>query len=418
MQTQEILNEIKTNNNFKTLLNTTVIVSSLGYFVDIYDLILFSIVRIPSLTELGIKGDALINTGLFLLNMQMGGMLLGGIIWGIWGDKKGRLSVLFGSITLYSIANFANAFVTTTEMYALLRFLAGVGLAGELGAAVTLISETLSKELRGYGTTIVASVGVTGAVGAFIVGDLFSWQTAFIVGGILGFLLLILRIRMFESGMYKKIEKENISRGNFLKLFTSKERFFRYINCIAIGLPIWFVVGILITLSPEFGKILNVQGSVNAGKAVMFTYIGLIGGDFASGSLSQLLKSRKKIVAFFLVLTALFISVYLFSYELTTAFFYILCLLLGFSIGYWAVFVTIASEQFGTNLRSTVTTTVPNFIRGSVVPITMLFELFRETAGMIYSALAVGFICIIIAFISLYKLKESYGKDLNYVEQI
>jgi MFS family permease len=418
LQTQEILNEIKTNNNFKTLLNTTVIVSSLGYFVDIYDLILFSIVRIPSLTELGIKGDALINTGLFLLNMQMGGMLLGGIIWGIWGDKKGRLSVLFGSITLYSIANFANAFVTTTEMYALLRFLAGVGLAGELGAAVTLISETLSKELRGYGTTIVASVGVTGAVGAFIVGDLFSWQTAFIVGGILGFLLLILRIRMFESGMYKKIEKENISRGNFLKLFTSKERFFRYINCIAIGLPIWFVVGILITLSPEFGKILNVQGSVNAGKAVMFTYIGLIGGDFASGSLSQLLKSRKKIVAFFLVLTALFISVYLFSYELTTAFFYILCLLLGFSIGYWAVFVTIASEQFGTNLRSTVTTTVPNFIRGSVVPITMLFELFRETAGMIYSALAVGFICIIIAFISLYKLKESYGKDLNYVEQI
>jgi len=367
---------------------------------------------------LGVKGDALINTGLFLLNMQMAGMLLGGIIWGIWGDKKGRLSVLFGSITLYSISNFANAFVASTDVYALLRFLAGIGLAGELGAAVTLISETMPKELRGYGTTIVASVGVTGAVAAFIVGDLFSWQTAYIVGGILGFLLLILRIRMFESGMYKKIEKENISKGNFLKLFTSKDRFLRYINCIAIGLPIWFVVGVLITLSPEFGKILNVQGNIIAGKSVMFTYIGLIGGDLASGLLSQLLKSRKKIVMVFIVLTALFIAAYLFSNKVSTAYFYILCLLLGFSIGYWAVFVTIASEQFGTNLRSTVTTTVPNFIRGSVVPITVLFELLRGPLGMIYSAFTIGFICIIIALISLNKLKESYGKDLNYIEQI
>lgn len=399
-------------------MNTTVIVSALGYFVDIYDLILFSIVRIPSLTDIGITGTDLINKGLFLLNMQMSGMLIGGIIWGIWGDKKGRLSVLFGSITLYSAANFANAFVTTTELYAVLRFLAGIGLAGELGAAVTLISETMPKELRGYGTTIVASVGVTGAVGAFIVGDLFSWKTAYIVGGILGLLLLVLRIKMFESGMYREIEKENISKGNFLKLFTSKERFFRYINCIAIGLPIWFVVGILITLSPEFGKILNVQGEISAGKAVMFTYIGLIAGDMTSGILSQLFKSRKKIVMIFITLTAFFITVYLFSNNLSITNFYILCSLLGFSIGYWAVFVTIASEQFGTNIRSTVTTTVPNFIRGSVVPITILFELFRESLGMIYSASAVGLVCTIIAFISLNKLKESYGKDLNFIEQI
>ncbi|HVO72630.1 MAG TPA: MFS transporter [Ignavibacteriaceae bacterium] len=350
--------------------------------------------------------------------MQMAGMLIGGIIWGIWGDKKGRLSVLFGSITLYSISNFANAFVTSTELYALLRFLAGIGLAGELGAAVTLISETMPKESRGFGTTIVASVGVTGAVGAFIVGDLFSWHTAYIVGGILGFLLLILRIRMFESGMYKEIEKTNISKGNFLKLFTSKERFFRYINCIATGLPIWFVVGILITFSPEFGKILNVRGNINAGRAVMFTYIGLIAGDLGSGLLSQMFKSRKKIVMVFIVLTFIFILIYLFSNGLSSSNFYILCLALGVSIGYWAVFVTIASEQFGTNLRSTVTTTVPNFIRGSVIPITYLFEFLRGSLGMIYSALIVGLICTAAAYISINKLKESYGNDLNYIEQV
>jgi MFS family permease len=368
--------------------------------------------------ELGVKGEDLINKGVFLLNMQMAGMLIGGIIWGIWGDKKGRLSVLFGSITLYSISNLANAFVTSTEVYALLRFLAGIGLAGELGAAVTLISETMPKELRGFGTTIVASVGVSGAVGAFIVGDIFSWHTAYIVGGILGFLLLILRIRMFESGMYKEIEKADISKGNFLKLFTSKDRFFKYINCISIGLPIWFVVGVLITFSPEFGKILNVQGNINAGRSVMFTYIGLIAGDLGSGLLSQMFKSRKKIVMVFIALTMIFILVYLFSNDLSTTSFYLLCGLLGISIGYWAVFVTIASEQFGTNLRSTVTTTVPNFIRGSVIPITYLFEFLRGSLGMVYSALIVGLVCVITAFISLYKLKESFGNDLNYIEQI
>ena len=384
----------------KKIFSTSVLVSALGYFVDIYDLILFGIVRISSLTELGFRGEQLIKNGVFLLNMQMAGMLIGGIIWGIYGDKKGRLSVLFGSIFLYSIANILNAFVTSVEAYASLRFIAGIGLAGELGAAVTLISEILPKELRGYGTAIVAGIGVSGAVAAAIVADLFKWQTAFIIGGILGLILLVMRIKMFESGMYKSIKESNISKGNFIKLFTSKERFFRYLNCILIGLPIWFVVGVLITFSPEFGKVLGANGTISAGRSIMFTYIGLIFGDIASGFLSQIIKSRKKVIMLFLILTFLFIMVFIFSSDFSLTFFYSLCVALGFAIGYWAVFVTIASEQFGTNIRSTVTTTVPNFIRGSVVPITIAFELLRGPLGMIYSALVVGVISVGIAFIA------------------
>lgn len=408
----------KSKNLYKSIFNITVLVSALGYFVDIYDLILFGIVRIPSLTYLGLRGNQLIDSGVFLLNMQMGGMLIGGLIFGILGDKKGRLSVLFGSIFLYSLANFLNAFVSSVEMYAFLRFIAGVGLAGELGAAITLVSETMTKETRGYGTAIVATIGVSGAILAAIVGEEFSWQTAYIIGGILGIILLILRISVFESGMYKSIAKTDVAKGKFLKLFTSKDRFFRYLNCILIGLPIWFVVGILVTFSPEFAKTLGVKGEIVAGKSIMYTYTGLIFGDFISGFLSQILKSRKKVVSIFILLTAIFVMVYLFSQGFTTFQFYALCVILGISIGYWAVFITTAAEQFGTNLRSTVATTVPNFIRGSVIPITLSFELLRQSLGLIYAALIVGIIAIIIALISLYNLKDTYGVELDYVENI
>jgi MFS family permease len=402
----------------KSLLNTTVLVSSLGYFVDIYDLILFGIVRIPSLTELGVRGDELIKVGVFILNMQMAGMLVGGIIFGIWGDKRGRLSVLFGSIFLYSIANLLNAFVTDINLYAVLRFVAGIGLAGELGAAVTLVSEVMTKETRGYGTAIVATIGVSGAIFAAIIGEKFNWHIAYIIGGVLGLILLLLRIRMFESGMYKSLISSSVSRGNFLKLFTSKDRFLRYAYCILIGLPIWYVIGILITFSPEFGKVLGVNEPINAGNSILFTYTGLIFGDFASGFLSQFIKSRKKVVMIFIALTTLFIFVYLFSSGLSKDMFYGLCILLGISIGYWAVFVTTASEQFGTNLRSTVTTTVPNFIRGSVVPITIAFSLLRPAFGMIHSALIVGIISVLVAVFAAYKLEETYGKDLNFLENV
>ena len=398
-------------------LNIIVIVAALGYFVDIYDLILFSIVRVPSLLALGITQDNLLNEGAKLINRQMLGMLTGGLLWGIMGDKKGRVSVLFGSILLYSIANIFNAYVTTITQYQWLRFIAGVGLAGELGAGITLVNETMTKEQRGYGTMIVVSFGVLGAVLANIIAK-FGWQNAYITGGIMGLVLLLMRIGVYESGMYHHVKKSNVSRGDFFMLFKNAKRFVRYLSCITIGIPIWYMIGILVTFSPEFAKELNIKG-VQAGTAVMYFYLGTSFGDFMSGYLSQIFKTRKKILLLYLIITVITVPVYLFTSNISSGIFYFICSILGVAAGYWAVFVTIASEQFGTNLRSTVTTTVPNFVRGSLVLLTILLDLFRKTfsISLVNSALFVGIIAIGIAFISLMGMHETFGKDLDYVEE-
>jgi MFS transporter, putative metabolite:H+ symporter len=394
-----------------------VVVAALGYFVDIYDLILFSIVRVSSLKSLGIEGDALLTDGVLLLNMQMAGMLIGGVIWGVLGDKRGRISVLFGSIIMYSVANILNGFVMDVPQYAVLRVIAGIGLAGELGAGITLVSEVMSKESRGYGTTIVASVGIMGAVVAALVADLFDWRTAYFVGGGMGLLLLILRIGVYESGMFKNVQKEKIGRGQFQHLFTDWKRFKKYVKCILIGAPLWFVVGILITFSDAFARALGVEG-VAASRSVMFCYIGLAVGDLLSGFMSQLLKTRKKIIISFIIATNVLIVMYLFFNSYGAIYFYALCLSLGITCGYWAVFVTNASEQFGTNLRATVTTSVPNFVRGSVVPLTLLFQFLIGYVGIIYSAAIVAGLSLVLAYISAARLEETYGKDLDYVEMI
>jgi putative MFS transporter len=397
-------------------LRFTVLVCALGYFVDIYDLLLFGIVRVPSLRDLAVPPEALLGAGLHLLNMQMIGMLLGGIIWGILGDKRGRKSVLFGSILLYSLANIANAFVTDVDVYGWLRFIAGVGLAGELGAAVTLVSEIMSKESRGYGTAIVASVGILGAVVASLVGDFFSWKVAYIVGGVMGLALLALRASLMESGLFEKVRNLEIKKGEFLHLFTSKKRFKKYIACILIGVPIWFVIGILVTFSPELAKALGIETPISASKSIMWSYLGLSIGDLAAGFLSQYLKSRRKVVLIFATLTTASILGYVFGIAQTEASFYTLCGVLGFSAGYWAIFVTVAAEQFGTNLRATVATTVPNFVRGSVVLITLSFSFFKERYGILNGALTVGLISVALAFFALWMLEETFGKDLAYEE--
>jgi len=394
-----------------------VVVAALGYFVDIYDLILFSIVRVSSLKSLGIEGDALLSDGVLLLNMQMAGMLIGGIIWGILGDKRGRISVLFGSIIMYSVANILNGFVMDVPQYAVLRVIAGIGLAGELGAGITLVSEVMSKESRGYGTTIVASVGIMGAVVAALVADMFEWRTAYFVGGGLGLLLLVLRIGVYESGMFKNIQAGKVGRGQFQHLFTDRQRFKKYVKCILIGAPLWFVVGVLITFSDAFAKALGVEG-IAASRSVMFCYIGLAIGDLLSGFLSQFLKTRKKIIISFIFATNILIIMYLFFNSYGAFYFYALCLSLGISCGYWAVFVTNASEQFGTNLRATVTTSVPNFVRGSVVPLTLLFQFLIGYVGIIYSAAIVAGLSLVLAYLSAARLEETYGKDLDYVEMI
>jgi MFS transporter, putative metabolite:H+ symporter len=402
--------------DLKKLFSIPVIIAALGYFVDIYDLLLFSIVRIPSLKGLGVPVEELFDKGEFLLRVQMGGLLVGGIIWGIMGDKRGRLSVLFGSILLYSLANLANGFVTTVDQYAWLRFIAGIGLAGELGAGITLVAEVLPTRLRGYGTTLVATVGLLGAVLANVVAKNFDWQIAYFIGGGLGLLLLIARISVFESGMFLSLKQQPIERGNFLSLFTRSDRFKKFMNCILIGLPIWFTIGILITFSPEFASEIGLPLPIVAGDAVMFSYLGLAAGDLSSGVLSQWFRSRRKIVFVFVLITLGFIIMYLYPPIISQPFFYFSCFCLGFGIGYWALFVTIAAEQFGTNLRSTVATTVPNFIRGTVVPLTFAFKFLREEIGVINGALIVGIGTVIIALVALHSLSETFGKDLDYVE--
>lgn len=396
----------------------TILVASLGYFVDIYDLILFSIVRIKSLKDIGVTDAHLLETqGQFVLNMQMIGMLIGGILWGILGDKKGRLSVLFGSIIMYSLANIANGFVQTVDQYAILRFIAGIGLAGELGAGITLVTEIMPKETRGYGTMIVATIGLLGAIAAGFIAEIFDWRTTYFIGGGMGLALLVLRMGVAESGMYNSIKTENINKGNFFLLFRDKATVLKYLKCIFIALPTWYVIGILITLSPEFCREKEFTEVIKVSKAVMFTYAGIAVGDLLCGLLSQWMKSRKKILLYYLFFAVICIIAYLFNPSVSLNVFYCICFFLGMGVGYWAVFVTIAAEQFGTNIRATVTTTAPNFVRGSLVPLSMLFTLLRSYSfSFVNSALLVGIIVFSIAFVSWYFLDETFGKDLNYTE--
>jgi putative MFS transporter len=413
-----LFDQMQTNKVSSAALTAAILVASLGYFVDIYDLLLFSIVRVPSLKSLGLSGTELTDTGIMLLNVQMIGMLIGGVLWGMLGDKKGRLSVLFGSIFLYSMANIANGFVHSVNEYAVWRFIAGLGLAGELGAGITLVAELMPKEKRGYATTVVASVGVSGAVVAYFIAQQFEWRTSFFIGGGLGLLLLLLRVGVAESGMFNQ-SKDAGNRGDFFALFKNKKQFGKYIRCILIGVPLWFVVGVPITFSPEFGKVLGVQGEVNAGAAVAWCYGGIVIGDIIGGLLSQRLQSRLKVVYIYLTLAALGVGFYFMQSGLTLQQFYWLCFAIGLTVGYWVIFMTIATEQFGTNIRATVTTTVPNFVRGAVVPLTLLFKGLRPllNGSMVYSGIIVAVISFTFAFLALSRMKETFSKDLDYLEE-
>lgn len=393
-----------------------VLLAALGYFVDIYDLILFSIVRVPSLKGIGVADADLLSTGVTLLNCQMGGMLVGGLLWGVLGDKKGRLSVLFGSIAMYSAANIANGFVHTIPAYEVLRFVAGLGLAGELGAGITLVCELMPTGTRGYGTMVVAGVGIVGGVVAGLVGDFFDWRTAYFVGGGMGLALLFLRLGVYESGLFDKVARSGVKRGDFFMLFSSGERLWKYLCCILLGVPVWFVIGILATFAPEFGKALGMPVLPTGGHAVMWLYAGCALGDFASGGLSQWLKSRRKAAFVFVAVTALMSVTYLNLFGAALAPFYGVCFGLGFFAGYWAVFVTIASEQFGTNIRATVTTTVPNFVRGSLVAVSWAFTALKPGRGILGAAGIVGTVCFGLAFLALSGLRETFGKDLDYLE--
>ena len=400
----------------RALLNPAVLVSALGYFVDIYDLVLFSIVRVASLKDLGVPENQLLDVGVRLLNMQMLGMLVGGLAWGIMGDRKGRISVLFGSILMYSLANIANAYVADTGWYAFLRFVAGFGLAGELGAAITLVSETLAKETRGYGTSFVAAVGVSGAMLAAMMAELATWKVAYLVGGGMGLALLVLRMSLFESTMFSAARNQEAPRGQFFMLLKDRKRLNLYVRCILIGMPTWYCIGILVTFSPEICRELGASGPVSAGSGILFAYGGMVLGDIASGLLSQWLRSRKIVVFLFVTAAMLVCGAYLSLRGQSPSTYYALFAVLGCFAGYWALFVTIAAEQFGTNLRATVATTVPNFIRGSVILLTFLLQSLKGTFGLTNSALIVGVMCFAVTFFAWWRLPETFGRDLDFLE--
>lgn len=430
------MNNQSNNNSKKVALLITV--AALGYFVDIYDLVLFGVVKAESLSVImsGQSIELQASTGKFLFNMQMFGMLIGGILWGILGDKKGRIKVLFGSILLYSIANLINAFVTDVTTYAIVRVIAGIGLAGELGAGITLVSETMSKEKRGYGTMIIVTFGALGAVVASLVGSegaiigefiynltgasLDNWQVTYIVGGCLGLFLLLLRVGTIESSYFQNMKQDHkIQKGNLKILFNNKKNFVKYLHCIVIGIPIWYVVGLLVMNSKDnFAPLMGIQDIEN-GKAVMYTYIGLSVGDLISGMLSQWLKSRKKVVGLYLIFTLVLVTSFLFFMDgASKDLYYTMCFLLGTATGYWALFVSIAAEQFGTNIRSTTANTIPNFVRGSVNLIMLGFGLLTAlNIGDAVSAYIVGLTFICLALYSLSQLQETFGKDLDYFEE-
>jgi len=400
-----------------SVFSLAVVVAALGYFVDIYDLLLFSIIRVGSLTDLGLNKDQIASDGLFIINIQMAGLLIGGILWGVLGDKKGRLKVLYASIVLYSLGNIANGFVQTVNQYAAVRFITGIGLAGELGAGITLVSELLPKEKRGLGTSLVAGIGLTGAVVAFFIKETFHWRTCYFIGGGLGFLLLMLRVGVLESGMFQNIQHSNVKKGNFFMLINNGKRLRKYLCCILIGLPTWYVIGILVSFSKEFGEKMGVEGKVDPGKAIMFAYAAISMGDIAVGLLSQWLKSRKKALFIFYGLTAIGIVWFFNLSGHSVNSLYAACALLGFGTGFWAIFVTMAAEQFGTNIRATAATTVPNMVRGALILISILFTTLQKPVGYVQSGLITGVVVMVIGIVAALLSEETFHKDLNYVEQ-
>jgi len=400
-----------------SLLSIPVVVAALGYFVDIYDLLLFSIVRIKSLKSLGLSDEMISDQGMDIIGHQMFGLLIGGIIWGVMGDKKGRLSVLFGSILLYSLANIANGFVQTAEQYSLCRFIAGIGLAGELGAGITLVSELIPKEKRGVATSLVAGIGLTGAVAAYFIAQVFDWRVCYFIGGGLGLSLLFLRVSVFESGMFKHIRHANIAKGNFLMFFTDWKRFRKYFLSILIGLPTWYAIGILVSFSREFAQKMGIEGEVDPGKAIMFAYVAISIGDVVIGLVSQKLRSRKKALYIFYAITTLAIILYFMQEGGTANGMYAVCALLGFGTGFWAIFVTMAAEHFGTNLRATAATTVPNMVRGSLPLIALLYRSLATVQGELAAAATTGGIVMIITLLAAHFTEETFGKDLDFLEQ-
>lgn len=406
--------------NYRSVFTRAVWVAALGYLVDLYDLVLFGIVRVPSLKALGVPEQQLLETGALLLNLQMAGMLVGGFAWGVLADRKGRMKALYGSILLYSVANLLNAFVTNIPTYGALRFIAGFGLAGELGAAVTLVSEILPQKVRGLGSTIIGLAGFTGAILAAFLGSLVSWQTSYVIGGALGLVLLFARIRAQESRLFEKSRRPDNERstwGATLKLLLRPDLARRYLLCLLTGMNIWFIAGILIYFSPELAKELGISGPVLAGQAILWSYMGSVAGDVISGLLSQKLRSRKRAIFGFLLITLVLIVAYeRLLHGRTPEAMYLFCVFMGLANGYWTLYVAMTSELFGTDVRATVATSIPNLVRGGVIPMTIALTALKPALGTLHAAQAIGLVTTALALLALWRLPETFHRELDYSE--
>ena len=408
------------NNKQIGLFSLPVFVAALGYFVDVYDLLLFTIVRQPSVLAVGSSLETIIVDSAHIINWQMSGLLIGGILWGVIGDKQGRLKVLFGSILLYSLANILTAYVQTVDQYAYCRFVGGIGLAGELGAGITLVSEMLPKNKRGIGTSMVAGIGLFGAVFAYFTFKYTQdWRLCYKIGGGLGFFLLVLRVRVAESFMFESAKLANINKGNFLMFFSSYKRFSKYIKAILIGLPTWFVIGVMVNYSNKFATGLYGDNLIDSGRSVMFAYIGIAVGDLLIGWVSQYFKSRKKALLLFYMISIVGMVLFFSNFNNSDSRMYAICTFLGFSTGYWAIFNQMAAEQFGTNLRATAATTIPNMVRGALPLINFLFlDILQKSMGwtIVQSGIVTGAIVMGITLVAFVFTEETYHKDLDYLE--
>lgn len=401
------------------LLSLPVIVAALGFFVDIFDLLLFGVVRKSSFADLGLSPEQVLSKGELTISLQLIGMVVGGVFWGIIGDKYGRLKVLFGSILLYSVANIANGFVQDVNLYIVIRFIAGVGLAGELGAGITLVSEILPKEKRGLAGTIIGTCGVFGGITAALLSKVVTdWRTLYFIGGGIGLVLLVLRVSVAESDMFSSLEKTTVQRGNYLLFFKKKERFFRYAKGMLIGMPVWYCIGILMFFADEFSKQMGITG-ITPGNAILFQYIGLAFGDIGAGLLSHYLKSRKKALYIFYFVFIVFLTLFFTQYSSSPAWFYFVCSGLGLGSGISVLYIITSAEQFGTNLRASAATSITNFVRGFTPLLFFIFSLLRNytSFGYIKSAWVIGIGVMLISLTALYFTKESFGKDLDFTEE-
>lgn len=394
-----------------------IVASALGFFVDLYDIIIVSVVRTKSLLAVGVPEAELMSKGIWLLNIQMIGMLIGGFLWGILGDKRGRLSVLFGSIVLYSLATFANGFVTSYWMYLVLRFLAGVGLAGELGAGITLVSEQMPQKWRGIGPSIIGSFGMLGAIMGAYIGGKYSWESTYIIGGAIGFALLILRLGVLESGMYEQIKKSTVARGDLSIIFKNKVKLKKYVSIFLLGFPAWYINGVIMTFTPEIAKAMKMTEIPAVSVVFTMYFLGFTFGDISCGFVSQFFKSRKKAITIYLASFGLFLALFFMFAHLSVTLYYSFFFGLGVAAGYTIVLLTLAAEQFGTNIRSTVTTSSLNLIRASLIPQTLAFTFLTPFIGITQSALIIGVFSLGISFWALTNLEETFNKSLDFVEE-